>query len=71
MQDIPFKRDKIERVEILNTYWGYDSSTDLKCLIIRYVTDFSFSQNLINEFKGVHIHIICLLYTSPSPRDRG
>ena len=58
MQDTPFTREQVERIEIINTYWGYDSSTDLKCLIIRYETDFSFSQNLINEFKGLHIHVI-------------
>lgn len=58
MQNLPFKRERIEQVNILSAYWGYDSSTDLKCLIIRYKSDFSFSQKLINEFKGLHIHII-------------
>ncbi len=58
MQNLPFKRELIKRVDLLKTYWGYDSSTDLKCFIIRYQSDFSFSQKLVDEFKGLHIHII-------------
>ena len=58
MKNKIFSRRPIYGITAVESSWGYDSSTKLKCLILRYKIDFPFSKQLINEFKGVILHLI-------------
>ena len=46
----------------------YQANGEIKQLLTLKLDELTV--NYINE-KGLHIYLFCLLYTSPSPRDRG